>query len=44
MAKLYYVENLKMSKIVKKFKISYSTLADILKKYTSFAERLDYKI
>lgn len=33
MARLYYVENVKMSKIVKKFKISFSTLTDILKKY-----------
>lgn len=43
MAKLYYVDKVKMAKIVKKYKISFSTLTDILKRYTPHAERLQEK-
>lgn len=40
MAKLYYVEQVKMSRLVKKYNISFSTITDILKKYDSNGERI----
>jgi transposase len=40
MAKLYYVENVKMSRLVKKYNISFSTITDILKKYDANGERI----
>jgi len=43
MAKLYYIDKVKMSKIVKKYKISFSSLTDILKRYNLQAERLQDK-
>ena len=43
MAKLYYIDKVKMAKIVKKYKISFSTLTDILKRYNLQGERLHDK-
>lgn len=40
MAKLYYVEQVKMSRLVKKYNISFSTITDILKKYDSNGDRI----
>ena len=33
MARLYYHENVKMAKLVKKYNVSFSTITDILKRY-----------
>lgn len=40
MAKLYYVEQVKMSRLVKKYNISFSTITDILKKYDRNGDRI----
>lgn len=40
MAKLYYLEQVKMSRLVKKYNISFSTITDILKKYDSNGDRI----
>jgi transposase len=40
MARLYYVEKVRMAKLVKKYNVSFSTITDILKKYDSQGRRL----
>lgn len=40
MARLYYVEKVKMSKLVKKYNVSFSTVTDILKRYDQNGVRL----
>lgn len=44
MAKLYYVEQVKMSRLVKKYNISFSTITDILKKYDPNGDRIHPQI
>jgi transposase len=40
MARLYYVEKVRMAKLVKKYNVSFSTITDILKKYDSQGLRI----
>lgn len=42
MAKLYYVDGVKMSKLVKKYNVSFSTITDILKRYDSEGQPLNH--
>ncbi len=41
LAQAYYLQNIKMSKLVRKYNISFSTITDILKKYDNNGNKIE---